>query len=150
MSQGFTLIELLVVVVIVGILMSVALPQYTVAVEKSRAVEALSTGAAVVDAMNRAYTERPDMLPNTRSSLDVLPSGVSWTDAGKFTSKNFSYDLKDGTYLEIKRDVKGGSYTLKMYTESSDEPGRRTCSSVVETGEQICQALVSAKFEPEK
>lgn len=55
MKKGFTLIELLVVVLIIGILSSVALPQYTRAVEKSRATQAMTLVKAIADAQKVYY-----------------------------------------------------------------------------------------------
>lgn len=77
-KQGFTLIELLVVVMIIGILSAVALPQYSRAVEKARATEAI----AIADALHKGvtlYFLANRKMPTSFEDLDVTID----TDASK-------------------------------------------------------------------
>ena len=86
LSGGFTLIELLVVVLIIGILASVALPQYQKAVEKSRAVQALTLLKTVQQAYD-AYYIANGSYPSSWDQLDVK---IPWTGHDKYL--NNSYD----------------------------------------------------------
>ena len=63
-KSGFTLIELLVVVLIIGILSSVALPQYTKSVEKARATQAMIYADAWIKA-NTIYKLENDKYVNS-------------------------------------------------------------------------------------
>ena len=73
-SQGFTLIELLVVVLIIGILASIALPQYRKAVVKAEAKTMLVNLKALAEAQQRFYLTNNRYADNF-SDLDIDFSG---------------------------------------------------------------------------
>ena len=90
-TKAFTLIELLVVVLVIGILAAVALPQYKIAVAKSRINSLLPTAKSVLQAeeayylANGQYTKNWDEISlnvpgtpnNTHQHIMELPNGGS-------------------------------------------------------------------------
>lgn len=86
-TKGFTLIELLVVVLIIGILSSVALPQYTKAVEKSRAVEA-KTVLGNLMAAETVYHLSVGSYTSDLTVLDISIPGL--TSSNRAQTKNFN------------------------------------------------------------
>lgn len=140
-SAGFTLIELLVVVLIIGILSAVALPQYTRAVEKSRASEGITLVRAAAQAQKAFYLANGEYTADF-SSLDfTFPGNAS---GSCFNTKNFSVCLHDVNastmHIQAMRLEQGatGLWYIIFYTQrdkldcvapASDAAANRFCRS---------------------
>ncbi len=104
MKKGFTLIELLVVVLIIGILSSVALPQYTKAVAKARLAEALTNLKTFSEAVKLCELENGRIVWNTNDTcgnVDNLSVSIgNKMDGGTtqcFETDNFDYCVDRGS-----------------------------------------------------
>ena len=133
--SGFTLLELMVVVIIIGILTSLALPQYEKAVEKSRAAEAMTLGKAIVESQNRSLNAFPNDSVATKSALDIRLDNGTWTSDGVYTTDNFTYTLGESG---VTMERTNGKYTLFM--GNAEAQMANTCSGT------ICSAMKGLGF----
>ena len=137
--SGFTLIELLVVVLIIGILASVALPQYQKAVEKSRQAEAWTTMKSIMDAVKIAQMENGDMsaIPTwDELTLQFVNEGGSIVNSenaySSFDTKNWQYSVPYPNRVTAIR--RGGTY----YALSLSADGKRCCWQSEGSGSENC------------
>ncbi len=98
-KNAFTLIELLVVVLIMGILASVAMPQYFIAVKKSRMMGYSSVSKSLKDAQEAHFMQKGSFAATLNDlSVDVpYKEGCSYKTqySGSF------YECKDGKLFGI-------------------------------------------------
>ena len=86
-NRGFTLLEVLMVVIIIGILATLAIPQYTKTVEKARASEAYSNLGSIRKAEWIFYNEQsPQTFTTNFASLYIESPNSN-------ANRNFNYTV---------------------------------------------------------
>ena len=138
MKKGFTLIELLVVVLIIGILSSVALPKYQLAVLKSKAVELRVNAKALHDAAELFYLETGEY-PTELSQLSIGWAGTL-VEGGDGPSIRFSNGTmcgldKTDNWVECDREgvriiyTLGPNYKMMCASVKDDALAKKVCLS---------------------
>ena len=103
-KSGFTLIELLVVVLIIGILASIALPQYQKAVEKSKSAQALS----VLNTYYKSYQTYYMATGAVPTRLDELDMEMPWNGTEAWAT------------AYAGRSVSNEDWALQLYSNVDD------------------------------
>lgn len=155
-SRGFTLIELLVVVLIIGILASVALPQYTKAVAKSRYSQLITAGKSLKDAMEVYYMANGNY-PQYWGDLDIEFKGCTADTSARYMlwCDNFAVDMFKSNDVNLNLfDTHGlpnngknmpstdlydkASAYYVVWLDNSPYPGKTECQSKVDG---LCKAM---------
>ncbi len=171
-NQAFTLIELLVVVLIIGILAAIAVPQYQLAVAKSRAAQVLSLVRSIGQAQESYYLAN-GYYTNKFSNLDLtIPANneecVSWNPDRIVSGDchNLGNDWEIGFYIDEETGYPGsveahykGSLFINYYMQNArqgnairENSGSLLCmsSSGDVFNQRLCESLGGVQIDPTK
>ena len=124
LRSGFTLIELLVVVLIIGILAAIAFPQYQMAVERSRAIQAI---AAI-----KTWSEHIELNDLEKGQYPIFTLNDLNTQLGVSVSLPTGFIITgNGAYIGVKHSISGYSYMIARILKKSgwSNVGKFVCST---------------------
>lgn len=113
--DGFTLTEMLITVSILGILSTIALPNYLNQVNRTRQNEAASTISQIQTTI-ASYADEFGVLPDSWAELN--DTSAVMTDDGPATKDNFQAITLSGGYYDVKIEPVGNLFTI---TATRDE-----------------------------
>lgn len=136
MKKGFTLIELLIVMVIVGALVTIALPKYRTAMEKGRATEAITNLSNYTAAINaryimddNSYTKYP------QAKLAEFGKAGGMTQSRFFTAPTIHSVSAQQVVTKTTRSGSSNAYTIYFVSDGGNVTSRQ-CSG----NERYCAA----------
>ena len=152
---GFTLIELLVVVLIIGILAAVAVPQYQVAVMKSRLASTIPGVTAIAQAAEVYYLANGEYPKDDVRELDVSDiAGCTLGLSGTLTcNNNIQYHINTSPeYHFLPKNVssylRNSNGTLRLFymqflEHASDAGVKRVCYAYDNTAlsHKVCKSM---------
>ncbi len=147
MSKAFTLIELLVVVLIIGILAAVAVPQYRIAVAKSRYATLKDLAESIRQAEEIYYLANGEYVSNFEA-LDIQMPGGKKNNSSNYYTYDWGYCVA-GTISNSKARVccnnsKAALSYCIFFDHSPQFAGERYCnvyatSDPTDWHHKICQ-----------
>ena len=144
---GFTLIELLVVVLIIGILAAVALPQYQLAVAKSRLAALKPLLASIKNAEENYY------LANGVYAIRIADLDIDFPNAPTYSNgmignsfginlnwNNVTLGLCPKNETDNWNSCPEWDYYYNVWYAHSDKPNQIECVGLTNFGRKVCAA----------
>ena len=141
---GFTLIELLMVVMIIGILASMALPQYKEAIAKSRAAEAQVIISSFMRSADAYLLVAPEATERDASLLKLLDVNVPSDKYEYYTyARGDSTGVSGSAYFRISpKSTKGwGDWRIYVLRVTSNNTWTKHCYWIDRLGKAVCDGL---------